>query len=115
VDRNTSQWINTVYKELSSYEQIREAITEFMWGPGVQARWQCALCHSMYDRIKDRSITAHFLCYSMVANNLMPKLTESDMVDIISSHYPAFVQCKMLSAGTRTIRGTLNLLNKLNH
>jgi hypothetical protein len=37
LDRNavedvyTSQCINTVYKDLSSYEQFKEAITEFLW------------------------------------------------------------------------------------
>ena len=30
VDCSTSQWINRAYKDLSSYEQCREAITEFL-------------------------------------------------------------------------------------
>jgi hypothetical protein len=38
VDDYTSQWINTVYKDLSSYKQFREAITEFLWGPQAQTR-----------------------------------------------------------------------------
>jgi hypothetical protein len=37
-----SQWINAVYKDLSSYKKFREAITEFLWEAQVQARWRCA-------------------------------------------------------------------------
>ena len=96
MDGYTSQWINTVYKDLSSYEQFREAITEFLWGPRVQARWQCSLYQGVYGRTEDRSMTAHFLCYAAVPNNLTPKLTESDIVEIISGHNPAYVQCTML-------------------
>ena len=38
VDGYTSQWINTVYKDMSSYEQFREAIIGFLLGPQAQAR-----------------------------------------------------------------------------
>jgi len=38
VDGNTSQWTNTLYKDLSSNEQFSDAITEFLWGPEAQAR-----------------------------------------------------------------------------
>jgi hypothetical protein len=58
-------------------------------------------------------MTAHFLHYSALANNLTSKLTESDGVEIISGHYPAYVQSTMSSEGLRTIRDALNLLNKL--
>jgi uncharacterized protein (DUF2249 family) len=37
--------------------------------------------------------------YSAVANNLTPKLTESDTLEIISGHYPAYVQRTILSEG----------------
>jgi hypothetical protein len=67
----------------------------------------------VYDRNKDGSMTAHFLRYSAVANNLTPKLTESERVAIISGHYLAYVQRTMLSSGVRTIRDALNLLNRL--
>jgi hypothetical protein len=69
VDGYTSQWINTVYKDLSSYEQFWETITEFLWGPHVQARWQCALYQSVYDKTKDGYMAAHFLHYSVIAND----------------------------------------------
>jgi hypothetical protein len=42
VDIYMSQWISTVYKDMSSYEQFREAIIEFLWGPQAQAR--LAMC-----------------------------------------------------------------------
>ena len=57
-------------------------------------------------------MTAHFLRYSAVANNLTSKLTESDIVEITGGHYPTYVQRALLSAGVRTIRYALNLLNK---
>jgi hypothetical protein len=57
-------------------------------------------------------MAAHFLRYSAIGNNLTPKLTESDLVEIISCHYPASMQLKTLSAGVWTIRDTSNLLNK---
>jgi hypothetical protein len=50
--------------------------------------------------------------FSAIANNLTPKLTESDIVEISSGHYRACVQRTILSAGVRTIRDALNLLNK---
>jgi hypothetical protein len=112
-DSYTSQWISTVYKDLSSYEQFKKAITEFLWGPQAQARWRSVLYQSMYDGNRDGSMTAHFLRYSAIASNLTPKLTESEIVEIISGHYPAYVQRTMLSAGVRTIRDALNLLNRL--
>jgi hypothetical protein len=43
----------------------------------------------------------------------MPKLTESEIVEIISSHYPVYVQRTFLSAGVKTIRDPMNLLNRL--
>ena len=58
-------------------------------------------------------MTAHFLRYSAVANNLTSKLTESDIVEIISRHCPTYVQRTMSSVWVRTIRDALNLLNKL--
>jgi hypothetical protein len=58
-------------------------------------------------------MTAHFLHYSAVASNLTPKLTEPEIVEIISGHYPAYVQRTLLSAGVKTIRDVLNLLNRL--
>jgi len=57
-------------------------------------------------------MTIRFLRYSAVANNLTSKLTESYIAEMISSHYPAYVQ-RTISAGVRTIRDALNLLNKL--
>jgi hypothetical protein len=104
--------VNTVYKDLSSYEQFREAATEFLWGPQAQPRWRCALYQSIYDRTKDGSVTAHFLRYAAAANILTSKLTESDLVEIISGHHPAYVQRTMLSAEVRTIRDVLNFLIK---
>jgi hypothetical protein len=108
------KWINTVYKDPSSYEQFREAITELLWGPQAQARWRCALYQSVYGGNKVGSMPVNVLRYSAVANNLTPKLTESDRVEIITGHYPAYVQRTFLSAGLRTIRSALNLLNKIN-
>jgi hypothetical protein len=68
----------------------------------------------MYDRTKDGSMTAHFLLYSAVANHLTAILTESDIVEIISRHYPVYVQRAMSSVGVQTIRDALNLLTNLN-
>ena len=42
VNGYTSQWINTVYKDMSSYEQFRIDIIEFLWGPQAQSR--LAMC-----------------------------------------------------------------------
>ena len=75
---------------------------------------RCALYQSVYDRTKDGSMTAHFLLYSAVATHLTSRLTESDVVEIIGGHYPAYVQCAMSSAGVRTICDALNLLTNLN-
>jgi hypothetical protein len=58
-------------------------------------------------------MTALFLRYSAVANNLTSILTESDMVEITCGHYPACVQRTMSSAGVGTVSDALNLLNKL--
>jgi hypothetical protein len=63
-DDYTSQCINAVYKELSSYEQFREAITEFLWELHARAGWQCALYQSVYNRTKDGSMPANFLHYT---------------------------------------------------
>jgi hypothetical protein len=112
-DSYTSQWINTVHKELNSYEQFKKAITEFLWGPQAQARWRRALYQGTYDRNADGSMTAHFLRYSAVTSNLTPKLHEWEIVEVIGCHYPAYVQRTILSAGVKTIRDTLNLLNRL--
>jgi hypothetical protein len=42
VGSHTSQWIITVYKDMSSYKQFRVAIIEFLWGP--QAQDKMAMC-----------------------------------------------------------------------
>jgi hypothetical protein len=56
---------------------------------------------------------AHFLDYSAFTNNLTPKLTESETVEIIRGHFPANIHCTILSAGVQTICNALNLLNML--
>jgi hypothetical protein len=58
-------------------------------------------------------MTAHLLHYSAVASNLTPKLTEAEIVEMISGHYPAYVQRRLLSAGVKTIHDVLNFLNRL--
>jgi len=95
----TIKWMNTVYEDPSSYEKFREAISKNVWGPQVQARWRCVLCQSVYESTKDGSKPAHVPNYSAVANNLTPKLTESQTVEIISGIYPAKVQRTILSVG----------------
>jgi hypothetical protein len=113
IDSYTSQWINTVYKDLRDYHQFKEAITEFLWGPQAQARWRCALYQGRYNGGAEESMAAHFLRYSAVASSLTPRLTEMEIVEIISCHYPAHVQRTLLSAGVKTIRDVLSLLNRL--
>jgi hypothetical protein len=104
-DHYTNQWINTVFREINSYEQFRGAITEFLWGlrPPQEASWRYALYQSTYDKRREGSMTAHFLRYSAAASNLTIKLNEWEIVEVISCHYPAHVQCTMSSAGVRTI------------
>ena len=60
-------------------------------------------------------MTVHFLRYTAIANNLTPNLTESDIVEIISGHYPAYVQRTVFSTGVLTIRDVLHLLINLNY
>jgi hypothetical protein len=111
-DSYTSLWINTVYKELSSCEQFKKAVTEILWGPQAQGRWRCALYLGTHDANTDGSMNAHFLRCSAVASNLTPKLTEREIVEIISCHCHAYVQ-RTMSAWVRKIRDALNLLNRL--
>jgi hypothetical protein len=61
VDSYTSQWLNTVYNDLTGYEQFKEAITNLLWGPQTQARLRCSLYQNKYDKAKDGSMSAHFL------------------------------------------------------
>ena len=79
-----NQWINTVYKDMSSYMQFRDPSLNFYGDHKHKLDWRCSLYQSVYDRTKDGSMTAHFFCYSAVANNLTSKQTESDIVEIIS-------------------------------
>jgi len=46
-------------------------------------------CIKACESAKEGFMPAHVLRYSAVANNLTPKLIESDRVEIISGHYPA--------------------------
>jgi len=84
-EERLEQLINQMREDVESYEQFKEAITEFLCGPQAQARRRCAY-QCVYDRTNNESMTAHFLRYSALANNLTPKLTASDIVEIISGH-----------------------------
>jgi len=44
---------------------------------------------TLFKRCEDRASKLDVLHYSAVPNNLTPKLTESDTVEIISGLYPA--------------------------
>jgi hypothetical protein len=82
----------------------------------VQARWRYALYQSEYESTKDGSMPAHVLRYSAVSNNLTPKLTVSDRVEIIRGHYSAYVQRTILSVGLWIIcYAVRNKINRQNH
>jgi hypothetical protein len=76
MDGYTIKWRNTVYKDPSSFEQFRGAITESLWRPQAQARWWCALYQSVYGGNKVGSMPANVLRHSAVANNWTLKLIE---------------------------------------
>jgi hypothetical protein len=109
-DIYTRQRINTVYKDLCS---LRKTSLNFYGDHKLRLNGNVLYIKvCMIRRKKDGSMTAHFLRHSAVANNLPPKLTESETVEIIHGHYPAYVQRTMLSA-VWTICDALNLLNRL--
>jgi hypothetical protein len=113
VDSNTSQWLSTVYSDLTGYEQFKEAITDLLLWPQTQAKLRCSLYQSKYDRAKDGPMFAHFLRYSSVAANLSPRLSEVDIVEAITVHFAPYNQRTLSSANVRAIRNALGLLNIL--
>jgi hypothetical protein len=48
-----------------------------------------------------------------MAAHLSPRLSEIDLIDATSGHFPTYVQRAILSANVRTIQEALSLLNKL--
>jgi hypothetical protein len=112
-DGYAKQWFTAIYKDLVSYEHFKRAITELLWNPQIQSRTRCALYQDRFDKGKDESMSAHFLRYSVITANLSPRLSELDLIDAISGHFPLYVQRAILSANVRTIQEALSFLNKL--
>lgn len=44
IDGYTSQWLDTVYKDLTRSEQFKQTIIELLRGPQTQVRLRCSLC-----------------------------------------------------------------------
>jgi hypothetical protein len=112
-DAYSKQWFTAIYKDLSSYEHFKRAITELLWNPHAQSRTRCALYQDKFDRNKDETMSAHFLRYSVTSAHLTPRLSELELIDAIAGHFPAYVQRAILYANVRTIQEALSFFNKL--
>jgi hypothetical protein len=48
-----------------------------------------------------------------MTENLTPKMSDLEITDAISGHYPNYIQCALLSANVKTIQEALSFLNIL--
>jgi hypothetical protein len=83
-----------VYSSLQGFDElraVRKAVTELLWSPQTQSQVRCSVYQDNYDQGKDGSMSAHFLRYAVLDANLIPKLSELDLVDGIAGHYPVYV------------------------
>ncbi|KDR06835.1 hypothetical protein L798_03921 [Zootermopsis nevadensis] len=107
-DCYTKQWCTAIYKDLADYEHFKRALTDLLWSAQIQSRTRCTVYQDRYDKNKADTMSAHFLRYSVMAAHLSPRLSELDLIDAISGHFPPYVQRAILSANVRTIQEALS-------
>jgi hypothetical protein len=112
-DEYPQQWVTAIYKELTNYEHFKQAITELLWRPQIQSQVRCSMYEDRFIKSGGENLSAHFLRYAMMAANLTPKMSELEVIDAISGHYPNYVQRAFLSANVQTVQKAFSFLNKL--
>jgi hypothetical protein len=95
-DSYAKQWLESVRKDLRKYSEFKTAFMELLWNTSVQAQMKF-IYEDKYSKQSGES-TAHFLKYSVKAAYLSNRLSESDLVSAIASHFPAYVSRSILSA-----------------
>jgi hypothetical protein len=108
----TQQWVTTIYKELRNYEQIKQAITELLWSPKIQSQVRCSIYQDRFNKSGGECLSAHFLRYAMMTANLTRKMSELEVIDAVSGHYPNYVQRALVSANVKNSSRSLKLLKQ---
>jgi hypothetical protein len=100
------QWVTAVERDMKSFEQFCQAITELLWSREAQAEARTAIYQSQYDKNESGSLSGHLLKYCTLSAYLSPKMSELDLISAVIGNYPAFIQRALLSAIVKTVQET---------
>jgi hypothetical protein len=103
-DGYTRQWVTAVERDLKSFEQFCQAITELLWSREAQAEARTAIYQGRCDKNESGSLSGHLLKYYTLSAYLSPKMSELDLISSVIGHYPAFIQRALLSANVKTVQ-----------
>jgi hypothetical protein len=111
-DPYCKNFISAVYKGMETFEQLSQELTRFLWDDRRQADARASIYQDKYKEGTSET-SAHFLSYTVQATHLTHKLSELELVNAISRHYPMSVQRAFMSANVRTITEAVSLLKSL--
>jgi hypothetical protein len=112
-DKYVIQWLESVRKDLRTYNDFKIAFTDLLWNSAVQAEVRNAIYLDKYDKQSGESYSAHFLEHSARATYLSPRMSEIDLITAISNHFPVHITRSILSANITNIKDALTFLRRL--
>jgi len=104
-----NQWFATVCDTVGSYENVKTAFANLLWGQTRQAQIRCSIYQDHWDRRSEETYAEHYIRYASMASMLNPPLSEEDLFGVMIGHYPPEVQNGMVCGNLRTTQGALRV------
>ena len=109
----TNAWLGAEYYKLGTYENFRTQVTQLLWNNQKQSSNRCKIFQDIYGTNAEEALPAHYLRYVKLAANLLPPLSEFDLLAALTAHYPYEGKNCMISANLMSKQKALSLLGIL--
>lgn len=107
------QWVATVARNLSDYEQFKVAFSCNYWSKSKQSLVRCSLYQDRFNPRSGLSLSSHFLKYSTMASYLEPRPSDTEVTEAVRHHFPVMVQRAMIGSHLSTVGEALDLLERV--
>ncbi|PNF35692.1 hypothetical protein B7P43_G17395 [Cryptotermes secundus] len=107
------QWVATVARNLSDYEQFKVAFSGNYWSKSKQSLVRCSLYQDRCNPRSGLSLSSHFLKYATMASYLEPRPSDTEVTEAVTHHFPVMVQRAMIGSHLSTVGEALDLLKRV--
>jgi hypothetical protein len=97
------QWVATVARNISDYEQFKVAFANTYWSKTKHSLVRCSLYQGKFNSQSGLSLSSYFLKYATMASFLAPRPAEEEIVEAVRHHFTVMVQRAMISTHPTTV------------